>query len=454
MTSDGGLLLLREVDRRLGLISRIDQLIADPRDPLYTAHPQAEMLTSRIFGIAAGYEDSNDHQQLRHDPAFQVAAGRTPAENNYDEDTYPLASPSTISRLENRVDAKTCLKLNESLVDIFIESFQEPPDEIVLDYDATDDPTHGNQDKRYFNGFYDSYCFLPLYVFCGDQILVSYLRPSSVGAAHHARGVTKLLVNKIRSRWPDVKIVIRGDSGYSNERLMRWCDKNQVGYVFGFQKNNILNRQIACEMTQARIKHSCYGSKQSCFKWFRYRASSWDRHRWMIGKAEYGGKGANPRFVVTNLPSDEGIVDTTYHRPRIDGKQVHCVKELGTVCSVARNPKGFYESMYCMRGEMENRIKEQQLCLFADRTSCTDFVANQFRLLMSSFAYVLVDGLRRLALQGTAQARWRVDTIRLRLFKIAARVRVTCRRVVFHLSSHCPSAAVFDAVLVRLCRSD
>jgi len=454
MTSDGGLLLLREVDRRLGLISRIDQLIADPRDPLYTDHPQAEMLTSRIFGIAAGYEDSNDHQQLRHDPAFQVAAGRTPAENNYDEDTYPLASPSTISRLENRVDAKTCLKLNESLVDIFIESFQEPPDEIVLDYDATDDPTHGNQDKRYFNGFYDSYCFLPLYVFCGDQILVSYLRPSSVGAAHHARGVTKLLVNKIRSRWPDVKIVIRGDSGYSNERLMRWCDKNQVGYVFGFQKNNILNRQIACEMTQARIKHSCYGSKQSCFKWFRYRASSWDRHRWMIGKAEYGGKGANPRFVVTNLPSDEGIVDTTYHRPRIDGKQVHCVKELGTVCSVARNPKGFYESMYCMRGEMENRIKEQQLCLFADRTSCTDFVANQFRLLMSSFAYVLVDGLRRLALQGTAQARWRVDTIRLRLFKIAARVRVTCRRVVFHLSSHCPSAAVFDAVLVRLCRSD
>jgi hypothetical protein len=454
MTSDGGLLLLREVDRRLGLISRIDELIADPRDPLYTAHPQAEMLTSRVFGIAAGYEDANDHQQLRHDPAFQVAAGRTPAENNYVDDVYPLASPSTISRLENRVDAKTCLRLNELFVDIFLESFQEPPDEIVLDYDATDDPTHGNQDKRYFNGFYDSYCFLPLYVFCGDQILVSYLRPSSVGAAHHARGVTKLLVNKIRSQWPDVKIIIRGDSGYSNERLMRWCDKNEVGYVFGFQKNNILNRQIACEMTQARIEHSCYGSKRSCFKWFRYRASSWDRHRWMIGKAEYGGKGANPRFVVTNLPSDDGIIDTIYHRPRIQGKQVLCVKELGTVCSVARNPREFYESMYCMRGEMENRIKEQQLCLFADRTSCTDFVANQFRLLMSSFAYVLIDGLRRLALQGTAQARWRVDTIRLRLFKIAARVRVTCRRVVFHLSSHCPSAPVFESVLERLCRSD
>lgn len=454
MTSDGGLVLLREVDQRLGLISRIDELIADPRNPLYTVHPQAEMLTSRIFGIAAGYEDVNDHDRLRHDPAFQVAAGRTPAENNYDDDAYPLASPSTISRLENRVDAKTCLKLNERLVDVFLESFEEPPEQIVLDYDATDDLVHGEQDKRHFNGFYDGYCFLPLYVFCGDQLLVSYLRPSSVGAAHHAPAVTKLLVNKIRSRWPDVKIVIRGDSGFSNERLMRWCDKHQVGYVFGFQKNDVLNQQIACEMTRARIQYSCEGTKQSCFKWFRYRARSWDRHRWMIGKAEYGRKGANPRFVVTNLPSNENVVDTTYHRPRVNGKQVSCVKELGTVCSVARNPREFYESMYCMRGEMENRIKEQQLCLFADRTSCTRFVANQFRMMLSSFAYVLVDGLRRLGLRGTKQARWRIDTIRLRLFKIAARVRVTCRRVAFHLSSHCPSATVFNHVLFRLCRSD
>lgn len=454
LTSDGGILLLREIDQRLDLIRRIDQAIPDPRDPFYTAHAQAEMLTSRIFGIAAGYEDANDHHQLRHDPAFQVAAGRTPAENNYDQDDYPLASPSTHSRFENRIDQQVIFKLHEVFVDVFLESFAEPPEEIVLDYDATDDLTHGNQDRRYFNGFYDGYCFLPLYVFCGDQILVSYLRPSSVGAAHHAGGVTKLLVGKIRSRWPDTRIIIRGDSGFSNERLMRWCDKNHVGFVFGFQKNDALNRQIACEMTRARIKRSCYGTKQSCFKWFRYRASSWDRHRWMIGKAEYGNKGPNPRFVVTNLPSDDGLVDTTYHRPRIDGKQVRCVKELGTVCSVARNPEEFYKSMYCMRGEMENRIKEQQLCLFADRTSCTRFVANQFRLLLSSLAYVLVDGIRRLGLAGTKQARWRVDTIRLRLFKIAARVRVTCRRVVFHLASHSPSAAVFDAVLVRLCRSD
>jgi hypothetical protein len=456
LTSDGGLLLLREVDRRLNLIRRIDQAIADPRDPLYTWHPQAELLTSRIFGIAAGYEDANDHDQLRHDPAFQVAAGRTPAQNDYEGDHSPLASPSTHSRFENRIDSTTIFKLHEVLVDTFLDSFDnEPPPEIILDYDATDDPTHGNQDQRFFNGFYDGYCFLPLYVFCGDQLLVSYLRPSSRGAAHHARGVTKLLVEKIRSRWPQVKIILRGDSGYADERLMRWCDKNDVGYVFGLQKNDVLIREIACEMTRARILQSQAGDKQACFKWFRYRAQKkWDRHRWVVGKAEYSGKGSNPRFVVTNLPSDEGIVDATYHRPRINGRQVRCLKDPGTICSVARHPEEFYRSMYCMRGEMENRIKEQQLCLFADRTSCTRFMANQFRLLLSSFAYVLVDGLRRIGLRGTKYARLRVDTIRLRLFKIAARVRVTCRRVVFHLASHCPSANLFEHVLARLCRSD
>src|SRR6056297_1846995 len=455
LTSDGGLMLLREVDRRLDLIRRVDQAIPDPRDPSYTAHPQAEILTSRIFGIAAGYEDATDHDALRHDPAFQVAAGRTPAENNYDEDDYPLASPSTHSRFENRINAGTILKLHEVLVDTFLNSFDQPPEEIILDYDATDDTAHGNQERRHFNGFYDSYCFLPLYVFCGDQILVSYLRPSSVGAAHHARPVTKLLVQKIRKHWPDVKIILRGDSGYAIERLMRWCDKNDVGYVFGLQKNNVLVREIACEMTRARILQSHLGSKQACFKWFRYRtARTWDRHRWIVGKAEYTGKGANPRFVVTNLPSSEGIVDATYYEAKINGKTRRVVKEPGLRCSVARDPEEFYRTMYCLRGEMENRIKEQQMCLFADRTSCTAFMANQFRLMLSSFAYVLVDGLRRLGLSGTKHARLRVDTIRLRLFKIAARVRVTARRVVFHLCSHCPSAGLFDDVHDRLCRSD
>ncbi len=456
LTSDGGVLLLREVDQRLDLIRRIDLAIPDPRDPLHTTHPQAEILTSRIFGIAAGYEDANDHANLRHDAAFQVAVGHTPAQNDYtDDEHYPLASPSTHSRFENRIDEKAIFALHEVLVDTFLDSYQQPPEEIILDYDATDDPTHGNQDQRYFNGFYDGYCFLPLYVFCGDQLLVSYLRPSSVGAAHHACGVTKLLVQKIRSRWPETKIILRGDSGFMVERLMRWCDKNNVFYIFGLQKNSSLLANIACEMTRARILHAQLGGKQACFKWFRYRTrKNWDRHRWIIGKAEYSGKGANPRFIVTNLPSDDGIVDATYHRIRVDGKQVVQVKEPGTLCSVARNPEEIYRTMYCIRGEMENRIKEQQLCLFADRTSCTQFMANQFRLMLSSFAYVLVDGLRRLALKGTDYARLRVDTIRLRLFKIAARVVVTCRRVLFHLPTHCPSATLFEHVVARLCRSD
>ena len=401
LTSDGGPLLLREVDRELNLIDRIAHAIPDPRDPSHTTHSQSEILTSRIFGIAAGYEDANDQQELRHDPAFQVVAGRTPTENQDSEEHQPLASPSTHSRFENRIDSKVMFELHEIIVDTFRDSYSSPPEEIILDYDATDDTVHGNQYRRHFNGFYDSYCFLPLYVFCGDQLLVSYLRPSSVGAAHHARGITKLLVQKIRARWPETRIILRGDSGFAIERLMRWCDKNEVGYVFGLQKNDVLVREIACEMTRARIQQSHFGGKRACFKWFRYRTTkSWDRHRWVIG-----------------------------------------------------NPEEFYRTMYCMRGEMENRIKEPQLCLFADRTSHTKFLANQFRLLLSSFAYVLVDGLRRLGLSASEQSRWRVDTIRLRLFKIAARVRISCRRVVFHLASHCPHQVIFERVLARLCRS-
>ncbi len=455
LTSDGGLILLREVDRRLNLIARIDEVIPDPRNPIYISHSQAEILTSRIFGIAAGYEDANDHHVLRDDPAFQVAAGRTPSENDYDRDGHaPLASPSTHSRLENRIAAKTIIGLHEVLVDTFLDSFEEPPEEIILDFDATDDTVHGNQDRRHFNGFYDGYCFLPLYVFCGDQILVSHLRPSSVGAAHHAGGIANLLVRKIRSQWPDVRIILRGDSGFALAHLMRWCDSNDVRYVFGLQKNDVLIKKIICEMTRARIRFERSGEKQACFKWFRYQTGkTWERPRWVIGKAEYGDRGPNPRFVVTNLPSDEGVIDEIWHRPRVNGKQVKQRKNPGVPCSVARNPEEFYRTMYCKRGEMENRIKEQQLCLFADRTSCTRFRANQFRLLLSSFAYVLVDGLRRLGLKDTPQARLRIDTIRLRLLKIAARVRVTARRVVFHLASHCPYQALFEHSIEALCRS-
>lgn len=450
LTSDGGLVLLREVDKRLNLISRIAQIIPDPRDPRFTVHSQQEILASRIFGIAAGYEDVNDQAQLRHDPAFQVAAEKTPAEHNYEDEHTPLASPSTHSRFENRIDSKTNFELHRLLVDVFLNSFDKPPEEIVLDYDATDDPIHGNQEGRYFNGFYDGYCFLPLYVFCGDQLLVCKLSESRFGAAHHSRAITKLLVKEIRARWPEVRIIIRGDSGFANESLMKWCDKNGVRYVLGLQKNAVLERNMQEEMAGVADQQAQSGQKETCFKWFRYKARSWHAHRWVVGKAEHSEQGPNPRFVVTNLPSTHGVVDPTYHRPRINGKQVERVKDPGTLCSPIQNPELFYRERYCMRGEMENRIKEQQMCLFADRTSCTRFVANQFRLLLSSFAYVLVDGLRRLGLKGTKHARLRVDTIRLKLFKLAARVRVTCRRVVFHLPTNSPSEELFKQVLLRL----
>ena len=454
LTSDGGLLLLREADQRLDLIRRVAAAIPDPRDPVYTSHSQAEILTSRIFGIAAGYEDGNDHQQLRHDPAFQVAAGRTPTRSPDQEDQQPLASPATHSRFENRIDSKTIFKLHEVLVDTFLDSYQQPPEEIILDYDATDDPVHGNQEGGYFNRFYDSYCYLPLYVFCGDQLLVAYQRSSSVGAAHHAAPVTKLLVQKIRQRWPGVRIILRGDGGFSTPQLINWCDRNGVKFVLGLPKNSVLLGKLTCAMTIAQIKHEHLGGKQTCFRWFRYRTRrTWNRHYWVVGKAEYNDKGANPRFVVTNIPSSQGVVDETWHKPLINGKQVLQLLDAGTDCCPIEDPEVFYRTMYCPRGEMENRIKEQQNFLFADRTSCTKFMANQFRLMLSSLAYVLMDGLRRIGLSGTAQSRWRVDTIRLRLFKIAARVRVTCRRVVFHLASQCPFQNVFADALARLCRS-
>ena len=247
---------------------------------------------------------------------------------------------------------KTIFKLHEILVDTFLDSYDEAPEEIILDYDATDDPTHGNQQRCCFNGFYDGYCFLPLSVFCGDQLLVSYLRPSSVGAAHHAPAVTKLLVEKICSRWPKLKIIVRGDRGFAIEKLVRRCDRNDVKFVFGLPKNNVLNGHLACEMTRASILYSQTKTKQAVFKWFRYRTSkTWDRHRWVVGKAEYSANGTNPRFVVTNIPSSEAIVDATYERSRINGRHVRRVKDSGTNCTPVQNPEEFYRTLYCPRGK-------------------------------------------------------------------------------------------------------
>ena len=425
LTSDAGLLLLRQVDVKLGLIDAINEAIPDPRNQAKVVHRQREMIAQRVFAIAAGYEDENDHHNLRFDPALQLAADREP------EQESPLASPSTLCRLENRVLRKSAVRLHEVLVNQFLDSYDKPPEEITLDFDATDDPTHGKQEGRFFHGYYRSYCYLPLYVFCGTQPLVAYLRPSNIDAAKHSRAIVKLLVEKIRTRWPEVRIVIRGDSGFCRWRLMRCCERLGVKYIFGLAKNSRLRGLASPLIDQAQADFQASGEKQRQFMWIRYAAGSWDRERQVIAKAEHSAKGENPRYVVTNL------FDHTLPR--------------GVDCSPAVPPGQVYDELYCLRGEMENRIKEQQLCLFADRTSCSKMPANQLRLLFSTFAYMLIDGLRRMALVGSEWATARADTIRLRLIKVAARVRVTARRVVYHLASSCPYETMFRRVVEKLC---
>jgi hypothetical protein len=411
LTTDAGALLLREVERRIGLTDAINECIPDPRDPRFIVHDQKAMLLQRITSIALGYEDLNDQETLRTDPALQVVAGTEP-----DEDC-PLASPSTLCRLENRVNRKALVKLSKVLVDQFLDSYDQPPQEITLDFDATDDPVHGQQEGRFFHGYYKCYCFLPLYVFCGSQLLCAYLRPSKIDAAKHALAITKLLVTAIRQRWPDVRITIRGDSGFCRWKLMRWCDNHDVFYILGLARNSILEQHIADLMERAESAYEATGQKQRLFDETQYAAKSWDRQRRVIMKAERLTAGPNTRFVVTNL---EGT------------------------------PKQLYDEIYVQRGDMENRIKEQQLMLFADRTSCHDFAANQFRLLLASFAYVLIETLRRVHLAETELATAQVNTIRLKLFKVAARVVVSVRRIVFHLSTSYPNQAIFRLLAASL----
>lgn len=411
LTTDAGILLLREVDRQIGLIDAINDCLPDPRDPRYITHEQREMLAQRIFSIALGYEDLNDQQTLRDDPALQVAAGKAAQEES------PLASPPTLCRLENRVDRKALVELSKLFVERFLDAHDKPPKEIVLDFDATDDPIHGQQDKRFYQGYYRHYCFLPLYVFCGGYLLCALLRPSDIDGAKYSRAVTKLLVQRIRQVWPDVKIVIRGDSGFCRWKLMRWCEKHGVDYVFGLSRNKVLERRIAPLMEEAEAGFEATGEKQRLFGEIDYAAGTWDCSRRVIMKAERLLEGPNRRFVVTTLP--------------YEAKQI-------------------YDDIYTQRGDMENRIKEQQLMLFADRTSCHDFMANQFRLLLSSFAYVLVHELRESHLAGTDLEKAQVSRIRIVLLKIAARVTVSFRRIVLHLSSSCPFQDLFRRVAATL----
>ena len=411
IVSDAGALLLREVDRRLGLIDRLDAAIPDPRNPALITHAQATLLRQRVFAIAMGYEDGNDHQTLRDDPLMQLVSGRgiDPEE--------PLASPPTLCRMENRVARKTLFEVARVLVEVFIASHREPPPELVLDFDATDDPVHGNQIKRYFHGYYDGYCFLPLYVFCGDHLLCAYLRPADIDAAEHSWAILSLLVKRFREVWPQVKITFRGDSGFCRWKMLRWCEKRGVHYIVGLARNSRLKKMAQPLVEQAERQFNTEAVKQRLFGNVEYAAYTWDKQRRVIVKAEHLEQGPNLRFVVTNLEGD---------------------------------PKPLYDGLYCKRGECENRIKEQQLGLFADRTSCHDFEANQFRVLLSAAAYVLMQHLRQEGLAGTELAEAQVPTIRTRLLKIGALVRRSARRIVLHLAGGYPMQDLFRLIARRL----
>lgn len=408
ISSDAGALLLREADRSLRLAERMSGVIRDPRDQMRIIHEQKTMLTQRLFAIALGYEDLNDHATLRNDTVLQLGAGVKDA----------MASSPTLCRLENRADRKSMWGMAEVLVDTFISSFgKNAPGELVLDFDATDDPIHGRQEGRFFHGYYDQYCFLPLYVFCGDKLLAAYLRPSNIDGARHAWAILSLLVKKLRKAWPAVKIVLRADSGFCRWKMLRWCDNHGVHYIVGLARNSRLQEKIAPLMQAAAEAHVRTAQKQRVFGELPYAAETWDRERRVIAKAEHMGEGPNPRFIVTNLEGD---------------------------------PQMLYEQLYCARGEAENRIKEQQMGLFADRTSCHRFTANQFRVLLSAAAYTLVEYIRAKALHGTHLARAQVTRIRLELFKIGARVIVSARRFVLHLATGCPAQAIFRLAASRL----
>jgi hypothetical protein len=385
----------------------VDRVVADPRDPKLTTHSQLSLLRQRVYGLALGYEDLNDHERLRTDTALQTAVDR-------DSD---LGSQATLCRLEQRSNRKAAAALHRVLVEQFIASFKTPPKELVLDFDATDDPVHGRQEGRFFHGYYDRYCFLPLYVFCGDQLLVAYLRRSNIDAAQHAWAILALLVKRLRQSWPQVRIVFRGDSGFCRWRMLRWCERHDVNYIVGLARNDRLLAKIANFSFMAKLNYRDFGEKVRTFTDFHYAAHTWDRERRVIAKIEHGRKGANPRFILTNLEGD---------------------------------PQALYDTLYCARGDMENRIKEQQLGLFADRTSCHAWWPNQWRLLLSSLAYVLMETIRRTALQGTELARAQVTTLRLKLLKIGAVIVRNTRRVRILLSSAYPYQELFRLAAARL----
>jgi Transposase DDE domain group 1 len=426
ITTDGGGLLLRETDRRLNLLPRLAECFLDGRSPLLVEHTVEQLVSQRIYGLALGYEDLNDHEQLRQDPLLRVLAGKADVEDS------PLAGKSTLNRLElsdgtpNRYKKITFWKdgIDELLVKVFVESHAAAAEEIVLDVDATDLPLHGEQEGRFFHGYYDSYCYLPLYIFCGDQILCARLRQSNSDAAAGSLAEIQRIVAQIRAAWPKVKIVLRGDSGFCRNELMSWCEANRVDYVFGLARNQRLRRIIGPQMWEATQQWGTTGQPARVFSEFTYQTrkrknGGWDRGRRVVAKAEHIDGKENPRFVVTSLKAEEW------------------------------EAQALYEELYCARGEMENRIKEQ-FSLFADRVSSETIRANQMRMYFSAMAYVLVCGLRRLGLKGTEMETAQVATIRTRLLKIGAQVRVSARRVYLAMAASYPWASLFEQIHANL----
>ena len=438
ISSDSGGLLLREVEQRTHILKRLAGCFIDYRDPDQIEHGLESLIKQRVMGLALGYEDLNDHDILRHDPLLALLSDKqdvsgTKRKRSQDKGCA-LAGKSTLNRLElTPFDADEGSRykkvvacpgaMDDLYVDFFIEAYDSAPEEIILDVDATDDPLHGHQEGRFFHGYYRSYCYLPLYIFCGEHLLCARLRKADQDGAAGTKEELERIIGRIRQRWPQVQIIVRGDSGFCRDDLMTWCEANDVDYVLGLAKNNRLKAAIVEQMAEAKEQYEATQQAARVFKDFRYQTlKSWSGERRVIGKAEHLAKGENPRFIVTTLSTK------------------------------AFDARALYEDLYCARGDMENRIKEQQLALFADRTSTHEMRSNQLRLYFSSFAYVLIQTLRRLGLNGTSMAKAQCDTIRLKLFKIGAHIRISVRRVVIAFSESYPYAGLYWQILRKLQR--
>jgi hypothetical protein len=426
ITSDAGALLLGATDREIRMMERFAACFHDVRRQDLIEHEVVTLIGQRVFGIALGYEDLNDHDELRHDPMMAVLAGKLAARR---EDCAPVAGKSTLNRLELSCLEPTryhkishnAVAIRQLMVDLFVEAHERAPSEIILDLDATDDPVHGEQEGRFFSGYYDCYCYLPLYVFCGRHLLDAKLRRASVDAADGAVETVARIVAQIRRRWPHVRILVRADSGFARDDLMAWCEDNDVHFLLGLARNERLVAMVADELARAEAKSRRTGKPARYFKEFRWLTrESWSRERRVIAKAEFTKDEANPRFVVTSLT------------------RAQC------------KPKYLYEKVYCARGEMENRIKECQLDLYADRTSTATMRANQLRLWFASMAYVLLCALRRIGLPHTRFDKASCGTIRLKLLKIGALVSISVRRIKVAMASGCPATAVWGVAAHRL----